>query len=92
LKESYNKEAIYDEKIAPLMHEILQICKAEELPMIATFYLKSEDGSEQDEGPMYCTSNILPKDNSPEHFYKLSELARCPQGKPYVTAFMIRKE
>ncbi|EJQ59764.1 hypothetical protein BW899_24220 [Bacillus mycoides] len=38
----YDKEEVYDEEIAPLMQQILEICKREELPMVAQFYLAEE--------------------------------------------------
>lgn len=33
----YDLEEVYDEQIAPLMARILEICKASEMPMIASF-------------------------------------------------------
>ncbi|WP_409346806.1 hypothetical protein [Paenibacillus sp. MBLB4367] len=90
MKTGYDKESVYDERIAPLMHEILQICKAEEIPMMATFYLKSEDVTPSDEGNMNCTSWIQPKDNTPEHYPKMCSLARHGE-KPYVMAVTVTK-
>lgn len=46
-----NKEEIYDKKIAPLMTEILKVCKEEGIPMFADFQY-SDDG--------FCTSTIYP--------------------------------
>lgn len=52
-----NKEAIYDEQIAPLMTEIIRICKENDLPAFAFFELT--DGEEnEDEGPLFCTTAI----------------------------------
>ena len=42
-----DKEAIYDEQIAPLMTQLLEICQREGVPMFASFQY-SEDG--------FCTS------------------------------------
>ena len=42
-----NKEAIYDEKIAPLVNEILALCKEHEIPMFVTFQYSDAD---------FCTS------------------------------------
>lgn len=42
-----DKEAIYDEQIAPLMTQLLDICQREGVPMFASFQY-SEDG--------FCTS------------------------------------
>ncbi|WP_088832701.1 hypothetical protein [Paenibacillus tyrfis] len=88
MRQGYDNEAIYDEKIAPLMHEILQICKAEEIPMVATFYLKSGEG---DEGPMSCTSWIRPEGNTPAHYPKLCEWARHGGEKPWFAAVTITR-
>ncbi|ARJ22878.1 hypothetical protein EXW39_16975 [Bacillus mycoides] len=38
----YDKEEVYDEEIAPVSQKILEICKREELPMVAQFYLAEE--------------------------------------------------
>ena len=38
-----DKEAVYDEQIAPLMKQIIEICNANEIPMFATFQY-SNDG------------------------------------------------
>ena len=50
----FDLEFIYDEKINPLMVEIIAICKEHRLPMLATFlYAIQEDGGED-----YCTSSL----------------------------------
>jgi len=36
----YDKEQIYDEKISPLMTQIIQICKENDIKMVADFYLR----------------------------------------------------
>lgn len=51
-----DNEAAYDEKIAPLMKQIIAICKEHGIPMFATF-VYGPDG--------FCTTS-LPVD----HFYK----------------------
>lgn len=48
------REEIYDAQIAPLMGEILRICKEHKLPMLADFDLSSDE----DEG-LKCTSALL---------------------------------
>ena len=35
--EHYNLESIYDEKISPLMRQIIDICKEHNMPMVASF-------------------------------------------------------
>lgn len=42
--EVFDLEAVYDEQIAPLMSQIIAVCKAHRLPMIASFnYRSTED-------------------------------------------------
>lgn len=47
-----NHEPVYDAEIFPLMAQIIEICKRENMPMFAAFYLR-DDG---DEGPLMCTT------------------------------------
>lgn len=51
----YDKEQIYDNKISPLMQQIIQICKDNEIDMVSSFYLK--DVTEEDE-KLYCTTRL----------------------------------
>lgn len=53
----YDKEQIHDEQIAPLMTKIIEICKANEIPMLASYYLKQ--ATEFDDN-MYCTTCLFP--------------------------------
>jgi hypothetical protein len=52
----YNKEAIYDEKISPLMAEIIKICKESNIQMVATYFIKED--AENEDGDLYCTTYI----------------------------------
>jgi len=38
-----NKEDVYDQKIAPLMTQIIDICKEHQIPMFATYEYASGD-------------------------------------------------
>jgi len=42
---AYNKEQVYDEKLRPHVDAILEICKAEGLPMICTICYAKDTGS-----------------------------------------------
>ena len=42
-----DKEAIYDEQIAPLMTQLLEVCQREGIPMFASFQYRAEG---------FCTS------------------------------------
>lgn len=39
----YDKEKIYDEKIYPLMGQIIEICKENDMQIFATYLLKEHD-------------------------------------------------
>ncbi len=50
---TYDKEDIYDAEIAPLMTQIIEICKRHEIPMLASFtYRSCPDGQD------YCTTHL----------------------------------
>lgn len=89
----YDKESIYDNEIAPLMAQIIAICKREELPMAAQFYLKEE--SEHTGEPMYCTTVIRPGGDS-EGLEQISFIAESMRygraGKPWVAAYTVRTD
>ncbi|MGW5954924.1 hypothetical protein [Bacillus mycoides] len=94
----YDKEKIYDEEIAPLMQQILEICKREELPMVAQFYHAEESPyDEESVTPLYCTSIIIPGDrNDEEGIQQLQDIDEVMKygknGPPYFMAATIRKE
>lgn len=70
------KEQIYDEKINPLMAQILTICKDHKIAMLADFSIPNED----DDG-LKCTSAMLDKEhNPPENMLKALELLRPRRG------------
>lgn len=93
----YDKEKVYDDEIAPLMKQIIEICKREQLPMTAQFYLQEERQDAEYEGqPMYCTTTIIPA--KAEMNEEVHEHMKCvaaamkygPNGKPFVMAATIR--
>lgn len=59
-----NKEEIYDSQIAPLMAQIIAICKANKIAMLADFAI----GHEKDEG-LKCTTALL-DDDSPQEMLR----------------------
>lgn len=92
----YDKESIYDNEIAPLMKQIIEICKREELPMVAQFYLKQQHpDADEENGAMYSTTAIIPSRNEiyQEHHEHLTYVAEAmkygPKGKPFVAAYTI---
>lgn len=90
----FDKEEIYDNEIALLMKQIIAVCKRENLPMAAQFYLKEEH--EETGEPMFCSTVILPaKSEMNEEAYEqikcVSESMKYgPNGKPFVMAATIR--
>ena len=61
-----DKEAIYDEQIAPLMTQLLEICQREGVPMFASFQY-SEVG--------FCTSALSTGHCVFEHYRALAQCA-----------------
>jgi hypothetical protein len=54
----FDLEAVYDAEIAPLMTQIIDVCKRHGMPMVASFcYAVSEE-----DGFDFCTSSV-PRDN-----------------------------
>jgi hypothetical protein len=63
-KKYWDKEAVYDEQIAPLMTQIIKICKEHEIPLVAVFqYL---DAPDEEGGPGFCSTLIPTKLQSTE--------------------------
>lgn len=92
----FDKEEIYDNEIAPLMKQIIEICKREDLPMVAQFYLKQQHPEvDVENGAMYCTTTIIPEkgkiyEEHREHLSYVAEAMRYGQsGKPWVMAVTV---
>ena len=52
------REAIYDEQINPLMAEIISICVAHDIPLVASFQINDDRGA-SDEDPLMCSTILL---------------------------------
>jgi len=74
----YDKEEIYDEKIAPLMKEVIKVCKEEGINFLAHFYLAEET---EEENHLHCTTYIP---GEKEHD-KLKDALKLVRGKGYFT-------
>lgn len=80
------KEAIYDEKISPLMAQIISFCKEHDINMAATFSLGMDPEADEN---LYCTS-ILPCDESDEKGYeRVNECRRLMYEQPQFAAFTV---
>lgn len=51
----FDLEDVYDEEIAPLMTRIIDICKAHNMPMLASFMYGRDEGDD----PKLCTTALL---------------------------------
>lgn len=69
-----NKEEIYDSQISPLMGQIIQICKANCIAMMADFAIPTE----ADDG-LRCTT-ILPDESGQNDQLHLEALSRIRRG------------
>lgn len=58
-EKNYDLEWVYDEKIAPLMAQIIEVCKEHKLPMFATFQYRSDIEGVDDGEDRFCTTNRL---------------------------------
>lgn len=65
-----NKEHIYDEKISPIVKQLLAVCKEEGIPMFATF---------QFDGCGFCTSSL--RENGHPMLEYLVAMQQCTQGE-----------
>ena len=95
----FDKETIYDERIAPLMKEVIQICKSEGIPLVAQFYLKQQHpDADEENGAMYCTTSIVPNDveiyqEHRDHLNYVAEVMKYGKnGKPWFMAVTVTKE
>lgn len=57
------REQAYDSLLNPLIAQVLEICKAHKIPMLASFGLEESD-DEETEG-LHCTSALLEDDWNP---------------------------
>jgi hypothetical protein len=65
MTEPFDLEAVYDAEIAPLMRQIIAICKRERMPVFASFAYGS-DG----EGHDFCTTHLPFDGRTPPQFTK----------------------
>lgn len=81
-----NKEQIYDEQIAPLMAQIIEICKAHHIAMVASYAIPN------DEDPYWrCTTALVDESGA-----RPADLQRALQAlgasEPAVVALTVRTE
>lgn len=89
MSEYGDKEQIHDQKISPLMDQIIDICKADGINMVASFQLQSEKERE-DEGHLLCTTIIARNvEHFPASFKRFSKDIYDPE--PQVIAIAVTK-
>lgn len=86
----YDKEKIHDEQIAPLMAKIIVICQANDIQMLASYYLKEET---EDDDDMYCTSCLIP-DKGSKYLLDASNVLmnKYTVQRPFFMAMTVTKE
>jgi hypothetical protein len=65
-KKVYPLEEIYDKKVAPLITEVIEICKEHNIPSVMVFQLDPE-------AELHCTTFLVSQDSSPA----LKEMVRA---------------
>lgn len=80
--EIYNLESVYDEKISPLMQQIIAICKEHNMPMVASFaYENSEE-----KGRGCCTTTLTFEGRRIQEFAEATSIIR---GNSLFSAFTV---
>ncbi len=51
---SNERETVYDAEVAPLMEQIVDICKRNDIPMVASFELDMDGAT-----PRYCSTAMM---------------------------------
>ena len=74
MDKSFDLESVYDEKVSPLMAQIIDICKEHDLPFIAEFLYKNDE----EDGEQLCTSAHLPdkQRGKSEHMEQLWQIVK----------------
>lgn len=84
----FDKEAIHDSKIAPLMTQIIEICRENAMPFLASFCYAQQSDDEGGE-TLFCTSYINAGDPIPELVEALDILRNGASYRPKMAAFTI---
>lgn len=80
-----SREVIYDEQIAPLMRQIIALCKEHDIPMVSSFQYNDD---RPDGEAALCTTVILP--GGPASCAALQEAARVIYRPPTLTMLTVR--
>lgn len=80
--EYYDLEHVYDEQISPLMKQIIEICKANKLPMIASFAFQNSE----EKGAGDCGTLLIYEGRNVKKFAQALNIIR---HQPLVSAITI---
>ncbi len=96
---SWDKEAVYDEHISPLVAKIIALCKEHQIPMVAQFQIADDE----ENGPFLCTTTLpfkgvaceklhdIARRMQPERPFAIAEtVATNPDGSVHITSRLIR--
>lgn len=73
-----NKEQIYDSQINPLMAQIIEICKANKIAMLASFAIPTPEDFD-----LCCTSQLPDESGKlPRHIAEASRIIRNSRAAP----------
>lgn len=64
--EPFDLEQVYDDEIAPLMAQILEVCQKHRMPMVASFQYKLDEVGEAE----HCSSGLAYKERGPSPMIK----------------------
>ena len=74
------KEEFYDDKISPLMTQVIALCEEAQIPILADFAL---DWIEEDQNHLKCTTSILPAEwEPPEEMLQAIKVLRPQRRSP----------
>lgn len=74
-------EKIYDEQVAPLMAQVIEIAKKHDMPFVASFQLTDD---QDEDGPLMCTSANLPEECS-ERLEQAKDILYAPASSSVLT-------
>jgi hypothetical protein len=82
----YDNEQVYDEKIYPLMAEVINICKDNDIQILFSCYLRTDD-----DGDLRCTTYLESIEQNCESLKDANKIIQCGYvaTRPYVMSAMI---
>lgn len=97
------REAVYDAEIAPLMRRIIEVCQANDIPMVFSAQINDDRDGDTDTnedgdaiGPYYCTTILASSESSGAFAHTGKKILRAakavePDPPPSFAAYAIPK-